>query len=322
MIDVARPFTKGTAIVKSRQAALTRMRWLVVASLLLVPFANAGDASDPEISDAGDDAGSRPGMDVQAFWVEYLPDEEAGPSLRFTFQMSGDPVHTPAFFALHEEFRYNFLTESMPGGAGEVYVSMRPTCSQVATVTNVPTCQEDIVSCRIGFAAERGTYQALEMETTVVGFMDAGDQMGCQATLAELQLDAGASLLDGYISHRVVVRGPLSSGDQVGPRVVDEFDRAPDEGFGRNFQMPAPAPEAPEPMNGTGNVTGNMTGNVTGDNNMTENGTVDPPMHDEHGNETTEPDNGTAAPDVEESPLGPAALPALLGAIAWRRFRR
>lgn len=294
------------------------MRWLVVASLLFLPFAQAGDASDPEITDAGDDAGSRPGMDVQAFWVEYVPDAEAGPSVRFTFQLAGDPVHTPAFFALHEEIRYNFLTEAMPGGAGEIYISMRPTCSQIATVTNVPTCQEDIVACRVGFAADRGHYQGLELETTITGFMDSGDQMGCQATLQELQMDVGASLLEGYVTHRAVVRGPLSGGDQVGPSVIEEFDRAPDEGFGRDYQIPAPAPEPAPEANVTGNVTGNATGNAT------QNQTMEPPADDgtQNGTQTPADGNQTAAPEDEEAPGGLVALPALLIVMALRRWRR
>lgn len=225
------------------------MRWIVAAltaCLLFMPAAQAGTAEDPEITDAGDDSGSpSPGMDVDAAWIEPAVAEGGTDAIQFMVHTSGDFQHVAAFFAAHQQFRLGFVVDPMPANVAEYYLALRPSCpTESVVVTSAPDCTAESVSCSLGMAAEKEGFQDLSSEQSIASVFPAGDTMGCVLPIAMMSgYQAGSTVQDFYVLHQLVVRGPLSGGDTIGPEVIDVFDRAPDEGFGRAWAV---APDAPD----------------------------------------------------------------------------
>lgn len=218
---------------------------MLVALLMAAPLAQAGTMDDPEIADDGGDSTVHDyGLDIDAVWIEHQEDE-ADPLLRFLVHSNGDPQHVAAFFALHQDLRIGFTTDAMPSGVAEYYVSIRPSCpTEPAVVTNAPDCTQESVSCNLGRAAAEGGYEDVSTETALTSLFPDGSTFGCVVPYSLLTtFEPGHSISDLYLLHRLIVRGPLAGGDEVGPEPVETFDRAPDDGVGRVFTTPAAAPD-------------------------------------------------------------------------------
>lgn len=225
--------------------------WATTAVLLAVMGAfgvHAGSLEDPEITDAADDSASPvAGQDVAAFWIDdqpvLSPAETPEMSLRFNLLFAGDYEHTPAFFAASVRYRVSFLPSiGLPDGAVEGYVHISPSRANLATpVTAVPGGGGEVVSCRFGAPSTEGESLPIAAELPLAGEVVSGTHMACYLPLTALPgLGNGTSIGNLLVQQQLVQRGPLSGdpptgGDQIGVNVLETFDIAPDEGFGREY---------------------------------------------------------------------------------------
>ncbi len=214
----------------------------ILAILLLVPLAQAGSVSDPEVTDPAGDGGPA-GKDILKVWIEdELVLNGAGlESLIFAFEIASDGPDLSSLYALHERVRIGFkpMYDGAPAGT-ELYVFGEP---NVGTTTQTG---ESRFLCRFGIAATQGGSQDTAAEQTLeVGDWD-GKTFRC---LLPLDLIGGAAarggtLADIWAKYELVQRGPNAGGDAAGVN-THVLDRAPNAGFGRDYMVSPPIPEAP-----------------------------------------------------------------------------
>ncbi len=220
---------------------------LALVSLLLTAFiATAGTADAPEISDGIGD-GAPDGRDIDVIWVEDALGDlgEDGLAIHFVIRMGDDFQHTLSSLNVnHEEIRIGLVPDNagaLPAGAAEAYLSCRFALNTVGSVLDTePTAATDeTFGCNLGFAAAEGGYQALNEQLGLPAEEFEANEYHAFLPVSLIgDFGGGDSLGNLWATHGIIVRGvssgaPPAGGDPAGVTQVEEFDRAPDEGYGQ-----------------------------------------------------------------------------------------
>ncbi len=238
--------------------------WLIplalVALFMVTLQANvhAGSPEDPEITDADNDTtGSDGDQDIVRAWIQEST--EFPGSLEFFVESKGNFEHPPSYYANHVRYSFRFTPsnpDGLPSGAAEAYINLRPTRSAPAPNVYVG---DDTLECRFGFAPTPGGSADLESEGEIASIFEDGNLFGCRLGFGQLgSFGPGHSITAPYVLLQEVTRGPTSGGDEIPVTVRNTWDRAPDDGFGRPFQIPLP----PQPDE-LGETWQDLTGNTT-----------------------------------------------------------
>jgi hypothetical protein len=297
-----------------------RLGALALALILATPV-SAGTVDDPEITDPNNDStGPIAAQDVVKFWIaDEIGDLDGVPVLDLNVQTAGDHQHVPGFFAMAITYRISFVPEGWTAGA-EAYVTIR---ANLDTGTASPG--KEIVSCRFGVAPAAGGWQDIAGETVLTGVLVAGNHFQCRLPV---ELLAGYTAKDPIrnllVQQQLVQRSPLNSGDVAGVTVVRTFDRAPDEGFGRDWpNQPVAPPEEEETPEANSTEETESSSTTTSAPTPTTQPTVKPTNATVEENKTDEEAPPVEAQeDAKSTPLALWASAFALLAVALARRRK